>query len=136
MHTNSLEITKIGRIFRPFAMDELPQLFNIARGEMSFVGPRTYSIEHYGILGDFQRKRASLNSLGADKLSFFARLKLTPGLTGLAQIFAPKHAADEEVLRWDLEYLAKRSFSLDLWIIFISIWVTIRKKWEETTQKL
>jgi len=114
-------ITKIGRILRNTAMDELPQLINICKGEMSFVGPRPYSAE----------KCKSLESIG-----FSRRLSITPGLTGLSQISVLKHTTDEEVLRYDLEYMKRRNFWFDLYIIFISVWITLKGAWESTVKKL
>lgn len=136
MDKNSLYITKIGDFLRQTAMDELPQLFNILKGEMSFVGPRNYGIEKYGLAKDFEEKKVDLNSRDLEIFPFFQRLKLIPGLTGLAQVFAPKYAPNDEVLRWDLRYMQERNFLLDLQIIFISIWVTLRRGWEKSTKKI
>lgn len=113
------KVTKFGKILRQTAMDELPQLINIVKGEMSFVGPRNYGIEMY-------------EKANAD---FFLRLKVTPGLTGLAQILAPKHADNEDVLMWDLKYIQNRSFLLDLKIIFISSWISLTRSWEKKDRK-
>lgn len=120
MNIDSPEITRLGLTLRKTAMDELPQLVNILKGEMSFVGPRNYGADKY--------KTADAN--------FLKRLKITPGLTGLAQIFAPKCATNDEILKWDLEYMAKRNFILDLKIIFISIWITLRGRWENRNRKI
>ncbi|MEI8349359.1 MAG: sugar transferase [Candidatus Omnitrophota bacterium] len=136
MKGGTLSVTKVGRILRATALDELPQLTNIIKGEMSFVGPRPYSIDYYGISKDFQGKIFQ-SSLGRKDMEIFARrLKIKPGLTGLAQVFAPKHACDEEVLRWDVQYIKERSFLLDLKIIFLSIWISFVGRWEHRNNKL
>jgi lipopolysaccharide/colanic/teichoic acid biosynthesis glycosyltransferase len=136
MENNSQVITKTGHLLRQTAMDELPQLINIMKGEMSFVGPRNYGITKYGISEDFKRKTVDCKDLSGPEVDFFARLKVVPGLTGLAQIFSPKHAADEEVLKWDIEYIVKKNFFLDLYIIFVSIFITLKRSWEKIDKKL
>lgn len=136
MKVNSSKITRIGKFLRKTAMDELPQLINIARGEMSFVGPRNYGINKYGISPDFKGERIEFKELHAGTADFLKRLEVTPGLTGLAQIFAPKYATDEEVLRWDLKYIKDRNFFFDLCLIFVSIWITFVSRWESTTYKI
>jgi lipopolysaccharide/colanic/teichoic acid biosynthesis glycosyltransferase len=136
MDRDSLYITRIGEILRQTAMDELPQLLNILKGEMSFVGPRNYGIEKYGLPKDFRGKNIDLSSEDLKILPFFQRLQVTPGLAGLAQVFAPKYANDEEVLRWDLRYIQEKNFLLDLRIIFMSVWITIRRRWEEPIKKI
>jgi lipopolysaccharide/colanic/teichoic acid biosynthesis glycosyltransferase len=136
MDNESVHITRFGRLLRATAMDELPQLINILKGEMSFVGPRPYGIEKYGISKDFSGRKINTDELTPAAASFARRLMVTPGLTGLAQVFAPKYASDEEVLKKDLEYIEKRNFMLDLWLIFLSIQITAKKRWESTTNKI
>lgn len=136
MKANSPMITKVGKLFRKTAMDELPQLFNIAKGEMSFVGPRNYGINKYGIEQDFKGGKVELQKLNPKMADFSKRLEVTPGLTGLAQIFAPKYATDEEVLRLDLEYIKNRNFFFDLRLIFVSLWITFANRWESVTYKI
>jgi len=136
MDTVSSRITKIGKILRQTAMDELPQLINIIKGEMSFVGPRPYSLKKYGLTFDSRTKKIEVNNLNSDSLKFFQRLSVIPGLTGLAQIHTPKHAQDEEVLKLDLEYIKKENLLLDLYLILISIWISITHSWEEIRRKI
>ncbi|MFA5337696.1 MAG: sugar transferase [Candidatus Omnitrophota bacterium] len=136
MKTNSTRITKIGKLLRQTAMDELPQLISIAKGEMSFVGPRNYGINKYGIVQDFKGRRIKSKDLNPNIVNFSRRLEVTPGLTGLAQIFAPKYASDEEVLRWDLQYIKNKNFMLDLHLIFMSIWISFMSRWESITSKI
>jgi len=119
MENDSSRVTAIGKILRQTAMDELPQLLNIFKGEMSFVGPRPYGIDKYQ---------------AAARL-FSGRLAATPGLTGFAQVFLPKHAGDDKVLEYDLHYIKKKSFILDLYIIFVSVGITLKGGWESTIRK-
>ncbi len=104
------------RRLRASALDELPQLINILRGEMSFVGPRPLIPEELVTLGRFPRGRD--------------RLRVRPGLTGLAQLHSTKVPALEERLRWDLAYVDRCSPALDLSILFRSVIVTLRGAWE------
>lgn len=115
------EITRTGGFLRRTAMDELPQLINIIRGDMSFVGPRPYGIGKYEELRD---------------AGFFGRLEAIPGLTGLAQVYAPKHASNEDILKLDLEYIKRRSFLLDIKLIAVSVYITLKGAWEKTTKRL
>ncbi|MDD4183586.1 MAG: sugar transferase [Candidatus Omnitrophica bacterium] len=136
MEKNSLCITRIGKFLRKTAMDELPQLAAIVKGEMSFVGPRPYSIDKYGISKDVNIDKIPLDMLNSDKMVFAQRLNTIPGLTGLAQLYAPKHASDNEVLQFDLKYINMRNFWFDLYLILLSVWVTVQKKWERKDKKL
>lgn len=105
------------RWLRATALDELPQLINILRGEMSFIGPRPLIPEELETLGQLPR--------GED------RLTVRPGLTGLAQLNGNKVPALPERLRWDLAYVDRRSFLLDLKILFKSVAVTLQAAWEK-----
>jgi lipopolysaccharide/colanic/teichoic acid biosynthesis glycosyltransferase len=103
--TDDPRVTPVGRILRKFSLDELPQFYNVLRGEMSVVGPRpsfTYEAELYN---DHQR----------------LRLTIRPGITGLAQVTVRHFACFEEVVRCDLDYIRRLSFSLDLAIILKTI---------------
>lgn len=119
MKNHSEHVTNIGELLRQTAADELPQLLNILKGEMSFVGPRPYSA------GKYEKAEAH----------FSERLAATPGLTGYAQVFLPKYASDGEVLKYDLEYIKKKSFVFDLYIILASIVITVKGGWESTARK-
>jgi lipopolysaccharide/colanic/teichoic acid biosynthesis glycosyltransferase len=94
-------ITSVGRYLRSTGLDELPQLWNVARGDMSIVGPRPtlqYQVDRYTSL---QR----------------GRLKVRPGLTGLAQVRGRNNLSWPERIAIDLEYVSRQSFALDLWIL-------------------
>lgn len=126
--TSSLEdedariaITRIGRFLRATAMDELPQIINILKGDMSFVGPRPIMPEEAQVL---------------DSRMFSIRSTVRPGLTGLAQICADKYISNEEKLKYDLRYIERQSFLFDIKIIITSIMITLRRKWEAEGKKL
>ncbi|MFN8489796.1 MAG: sugar transferase [Caldilineaceae bacterium] len=98
-------ITRIGRFLRRTSLDELPQLLNILKGEMSLVGPRpvpTYEVALY-------------------KAEHYGRLQALPGLTGLWQAKARSAVSFEEMLELDLDYVRRQSFWLDLWILVMTI---------------
>ena len=67
---------------------------------------------------------------------FERRCEVTPGLTGIAQIFAPRDVPRRKKFRYDLLYVKKQSFVLDLKLIFLSFWITFRGKWESRDHKL
>jgi sugar transferase EpsL len=100
-----LDITRIGRLLRRLSIDELPQLLNVLRGEMSIVGPRptlSYQVERY-----------DLRQAG--------RLRVLPGLTGLAQVNGRNEMTWPERIEWDLQYVASQSLWLDLTILFRTV---------------
>lgn len=98
-------ITPIGRIIRRFGLDEIPQLINVLRGEMSLVGPRPEMLFIVKRYNDIERKR----------------LLVKPGLTGLWQIMGRKDKPIHEDLMLDLFYIKKQSFSWDMFILFETI---------------
>ena len=110
------------RRLRATAMDELPQLINILRGEMSFVGPRPLIPEELVELRSFPR--------GAE------RLRVRPGLTGLAQLRSDKVPLLSERLKGDLEYVDRYSLGLDLWALWRSVEVTLKAAWEKPGSKI
>ena len=95
---NDDRVTRVGRMLRRTSLDELPQLVNVLRGEMSLVGPRPvplYEVERY--------PTAALE-----------RLLVKPGITGLWQVEARSNASFEEMVRMDVEYIRRRSLRLDI----------------------
>ncbi|MGZ5495187.1 MAG: VanZ family protein [Candidatus Aminicenantales bacterium] len=123
-------VTRIGRILRATAMDELPQLVNILKGDMSFVGPRA-----------LRPNEREVNGGGAavplTAFPGYARRHLVrPGLTGLAQVYLPGEAPRRKKFRCDLLYIRNRSFWLDLKLIGLSFWITFRGKWESREPKV
>ena len=115
-------LTRVGRVLRGTALDELPQLINILKGDMCFVGPRALAEDEY-------------RALSQEIEGFNARLRLRPGLTGVAQVYGNRDDAREK-LRYDLAYAASLSPWLDAKLIFLSIWITVRGTWERRDSKL
>ena len=127
---NDARATKIGRFLRRSAMDELPQLINILKGEMSFVGPR--ALRRFEI--ELRRLDASDKELVASL--FLARSKVVPGLTGAAQVFAPRDIPRIEKFRYDLWYIKHQGVLLDLKLIFLSLLISFFGRWETRGRKL
>jgi len=101
---NDPRITRLGHILRRSSLDELPQFWNVLRGEMSLIGPRPaipYEVEMY-------------------KPWYFRRFEAKPGLTGLWQIVARSSADFDEMVRLDIEYVDNQSFWLDLKIMLMT----------------
>jgi lipopolysaccharide/colanic/teichoic acid biosynthesis glycosyltransferase len=123
-------ITRVGRLLRITAMDELPQLWNIFVGDMSFVGPRPLRPSEVEIEGDGQLVRL-------DEIpGYVERHRIRPGLTGLTQVYAPRDLSRANKFRLDLVYLERGSFWLDLKLIVLSFWITSRGQWETRGRKL
>ena len=117
-------VTRIGRILRATAMDELPQLWNIFKGDMSFVGPRALLPEEIEVTGN--GKLIPLKKIPG----YEERHRVRPGLTGLAQIYAPRDIPRHRKFKYDLLYIRDQSLWLDIKLIALSFWITLRGKWE------
>lgn len=126
---NDPRVTRMGRFLRKTALDELPQLLNILKGEMSFVGPRALRPEEKEVRGD---KVVPLSQLPG----YQQRHQVVPGLTGLAQVYLPADAPRQKKLRYDLLYVRKRSFYLDIKLILLSFWISFRGRWESREKKI
>ena len=111
-------ITRIGHLLRRTALDEIPQLLNILKGEMSFVGPRAERPELH--------EKFSKEIPGFDK-----RLDVTPGLSGLAQINGSYDLDPKEKLVFDLDYSKKMSLFFDIKIIIVSVFNSISARWDQ-----
>jgi lipopolysaccharide/colanic/teichoic acid biosynthesis glycosyltransferase len=121
-------ITRVGRLLRATAMDELPQLWNIFRGDMSFVGPRALRPEEIEFVGGA--------AVPLEKIPGFAeRCRVPPGLTGIAQIYAPRDITRRQKFRFDRLYIDRQSFLLDLQLIVLSFWISMRGTWETRAKK-
>jgi lipopolysaccharide/colanic/teichoic acid biosynthesis glycosyltransferase len=102
-------VTRIGRLLRRSSLDELPQLWNVLRGEMSLVGPRPpieYEVDHY-------------------PAHWFARFAVKPGMTGLWQVNGRSEVPLEEMVRLDVEYAQRRSLWLNLSLLIRTVPVVL-----------
>lgn len=122
-------ITRIGRFMRVTAMDELPQLWNIFRGDMSFVGPRALRPHEIETGGDGRPVAIE------DIPGYTERHSVRPGLTGIAQIYAPRDVPRQHKFKFDRIYVARQSFGLDVRLIMLSFWITFRGNWEHRGRK-
>lgn len=116
--------TRVGRLLRKTALDEIPQLWNILKGEMSFVGPRP--LRPGEILADEDGREVKLEEIEG----FDERVSVTPGLTGLAQVYASRSVHHRQKFRYDLIYVKNHSFRLDLKLIVLSFLRTFTGRWE------
>lgn len=122
-------VTRVGRFLRATALDELPQLWNIFVGEMSFVGPRALLPEEIEVNGNGE-------VIPLEKIpGYEERHKVSPGLTGLAQVYAPRDIPRRQKFRYDLLYVKRQSLWLDIKLILLSVWISVRGKWEARTRK-
>ena len=122
---NDPRVTRIGRLLRATAMDELPQLWNIFTGDMSFVGPRPLRPGEVETAGNGELVRLE------EIPGYAARHTVRPGLTGLTQVYAPRDISRTSKFRLDRVYLKRASFWLDLKLILLSFWITGRGEWEK-----
>ena len=109
---NDDRITKIGLFLRKTSLDELPNVINVLKGEMSTVGPRPLVVYESKLLGDYQKKRHSVK----------------PGITGLAQVQGRLDLSLQERLYWDIEYVENYNIVLDFKILFQTIISVISRK--------
>jgi len=112
---NDLRVTRVGRFLRRTRMDELPQLINIIRGEMSIVGPRPERPELYEKYCD-------------DIPEFSLRLKVKGGLTGYAQVYGRYNTGAIDKLKYDLMYIGNYSLGLDFKVMLLTIGVLFKKE--------
>ncbi len=102
----------VGKIIRSLSLDELPQLWNVLRGEMSFVGPRPLLAEYLELYSDEQKKRHSVR----------------PGITGWAQVNGRNAISWKEKFRYDVEYVNNISFWFDSKILFLTVLKVLKKE--------
>lgn len=103
-------LTRVGAILRRVSLDELPQLWNVIKGDMSFVGPRPLPVRYLPRYSAFQARRHEVR----------------PGITGWAQVNGRNSLSWEEKFRYDVEYVDSRSFSMDLKIIAMTVLRVLR----------
>ena len=126
---NDPRVTRIGRILRATAMDELPQLWNIFTGDMSFVGPRALRP------GEIEAGRGGVLERLEDVPGFATRVSVRPGLTGVAQVYAPRDVPRRHKFRYDRIYVRRRSWWLDVKLILVSFWISVQGTWEVRGRK-
>ncbi|WP_405206741.1 sugar transferase [Aquimarina sp. LLG6339-5] len=97
-------ITKTGKFIRKYSLDEIPQLFNVIKGDMSLIGPRPLLVKYLPLYNDFQKKRHDVR----------------PGITGWAQVNGRNAISWDEKFKLDVWYTENRSFKLDLKIILLT----------------
>ena len=109
--TNDPRITSIGKFLRKTSLDEIPQLFNVLKGEMSLVGPRPTSFgpETY-------------------KLWHTSRLDVMPGITGIWQIFGRAKLEFDDRLRLDIAYMERASLRLDIYILLMTVFAVFQQR--------
>ena len=104
-------MTRFGRFFRSASIDELPQLINVLKGDMSFVGPRPLLMEYLKLYSDEQRRRHDVR----------------PGITGLAQVNGRNAISWQEKFSFDVSYIESISFLLDLKILLLTFIKVFRR---------
>jgi sugar transferase EpsL len=105
-------LTALGRFLRTLSLDELPELFNVLRGEMSLVGPRPLLMQY---LDRYTPEQARRN-------------EVLPGMTGWAQVNGRNAITWEDKFRYDVWYLDHWSLRLDMKILFLTLWVVLQRK--------
>lgn len=99
-------LTRVGKWVRKLSLDELPQLINVVKGDMSLIGPRPWLVEYLPLYDDYQRKRHEVR----------------PGITGWAQVNGRNMASWEKRFEYDIYYVDNVSFLLDLKILARTVW--------------
>jgi lipopolysaccharide/colanic/teichoic acid biosynthesis glycosyltransferase len=105
-------LISMGKFLREYSLDELPQLFNVLKGDMSLVGPRPLYISQISGLNDYHKKR----------------LLVRPGITGLSQLYGRSELTSKKYLDLEAEYVEKQSLWLDIKIIFLTFGIVVGKK--------
>lgn len=109
--SDELRLKPFGKLIRSLSLDELPQLFNVLKGDMSFIGPRPLLVEYLPLYNQEQKKRHDVR----------------PGITGWAQINGRNAISWEQKFKFDIEYVQKCSFLFDLKIFFMTIIKVIKR---------
>ncbi|MCD6659097.1 MAG: sugar transferase [Lentimicrobium sp.] len=105
-------ITSVGRFIRATSIDELPQLINVLKGDMSLVGPRPLRVEYLPLYSEFEARRHEVK----------------PGITGWTQVNGRNSLSWEEKFKLDVWYVDNKSFWLDLKILFLTVWKVVARK--------
>lgn len=109
---DEIRLKRTGTLIRSLSLDELPQLLNVLRGEMSFIGPRPLLVEYLDLYSTEQAKRHNVK----------------PGITGWAQINGRNAISWKEKFRYDVEYVNTVSFWIDLKIFFLTLFTVFKKE--------
>lgn len=109
---DEVRLTKFGKALRSTSLDELPELINIVKGDMSFVGPRPLLVKYLPLYSEEQRRRHNVR----------------PGITGLAQVNGRNSISWEEKFEWDVKYTEHVTFLEDIRILFKTVSVVVGKK--------
>lgn len=109
---DEMRLTDFGKFLRSTSLDELPELFNILKGDMSIVGPRPLLVEYLPLYNQYQRRRHEVR----------------PGLTGWAQVNGRNALSWEDKFNYDVEYVDNLSFLLDLKIIFLTVKKVLKRE--------
>ncbi|WP_291952550.1 undecaprenyl phosphate N,N'-diacetylbacillosamine 1-phosphate transferase [Campylobacter sp.] len=122
--SDEIRLKPFGKLIRNLSLDELPQLFNVLKGDMSFIGPRPLLAEYLSLYNDEQKKRHNVR----------------PGITGWAQVNGRNAISWEQKFKFDVEYVNQCSFLFDLKIFFMTIIKVLKcsdinKKGTATTDK-
>ena len=129
---NDPRITKVGKLLRFTALDEIPQLWSILKGDMSFVGPRALLPAEIETANNKSEEVVSLEKIAG----YEKRILVKPGLTGIAQIFAPRDIDRKNKFRYDGLYLNNMSLFFDLKLIILSFYITFKGSWEKREKKI
>jgi lipopolysaccharide/colanic/teichoic acid biosynthesis glycosyltransferase len=119
--TDDPRITRVGRVLRKAALDEVPQLLSIFKGDMSWVGPRPERAEF-------------VSELVRTIPGYHDRHAIRPGLTGPAQVYGRYHTDPAEKLKYDLYYIKHRNLLMDLRLFVLSWRITFKAKWDATDE--
>jgi len=121
---NDSRITPVGRILRAAALDEIPQLLNVLRGDMSFVGPRALLPQEIEV----DPRRRQYHRI-EDVPNYHVRISVRPGLTGLAQVYAPRDISRQRKFKYDALYVRRMSLGLDLRLFALSVFISVTGRW-------
>lgn len=113
------KLTKVGKFIRKTSLDEIPQLFNILRGEMSFIGPRPWITDYAKYFTKEQMRR----------------LDVLPGITGLAQASGRNAITVLDKINYDIEYVNNLSFLMDIKVIFLTVREVLKKDEVDITKE-
>ena len=109
---DSVRLTRFGKFLRSTSLDELPELFNILKGDMSFIGPRPLLVQYLPLYNDYQKRRHGMR----------------PGLSGLAQVSGRNSLSWEEKFNLDVEYVNNVNFIEDLRILILTIIKVLKRE--------